>query len=155
MGRRCTVLLLAALAAAAVAVPAAAAPRSTFVQATLVGDGDPDGSGSAVLEFGRNKNVGFVCHQLEVEDVARPIRNGAVTIGESGEIVARLFVTIGSEQLEACSFLGTSHRREIKQLSKDPSGFFLHLYNDEFPCDVLAVSSCPPGALIGQLEPLG
>lgn len=38
---------------------------------------------------------------------------------------------------------------------KDPGSHFLHLYNDEHPCDVFGVAretGCPPGAVIGRLE---
>ena len=143
--------LIAAFVAVSFTVPAAAA-QSTFVQATLVGDGDPDGSGSAVLEFGRDKNLAFICHQIQVENVSRPITGGAITVGETGGIVGRLIIVQDpGGDLEGCTGQLGIKDRDLRRILKDPDSHFLHLYNNEHPCDVTGLV-CPPGAVIGQLE---
>ena len=145
--------LVAALVAVSFAGPADASRSSTFLQATLVGDGDPDGSGTAVLEFGRDKNLAFICHQIDVANVSRPITGGAITVGETGEIVGVLFVVLDQGgTLEGCSGQFAKNR-DFNRILNDPGSHFLHLYNDEHPCDIVAVSVCPPGAVIGQLAP--
>ena len=151
--------LIAALVAVSFAVPADAvsadaAAQPTFLQATLVGDGDPDGSGTAVLEFGRDGNFAFICHQIQVENVSRPLTGGAITVGETGEIVGRLFIVVDTGgTLEGCSGQLGIKNRDLTRILKDPGSHFLHLYNDEHPCDITGPEGvCPPGAVIGQLE---
>jgi hypothetical protein len=155
MRRTATVLLvIAALVFAAFALPAAASPGFTTVQATLVGDGDPDGSGSALLEIDTKTafGAGTICHEIHVDNVATPITGGVITVGESGEIVGRLFVTDSGQDLQGCSGQGGIKTRDLMRIQKNPEGHFLHLYNAEHPCDITAPErTCPPGALIGQL----
>jgi hypothetical protein len=146
-------LLVVALVVVAFAVPAVASAPPTTLRATLVGDGDPDGSGSALLQIDKDKNTGVICHQIHVDNVTTPITGGAITVGESGEIVARLIITDPGQDLEGCTGQLGIKNRELNRIIKDPGSHFLHLYNAEFPCDIFGPDRvCPPGAVQGQLS---
>jgi hypothetical protein len=153
MRKASVVSLFVALVVVAFAVPAVASANPTTLRATLSGDGDPDGSGSALLQIDKDKNTGVVCHQIHVENVTTPITGGAITVGESGEIVARLAITDPGQDLEGCTGQLGIRNRELNRITKDPSGYVLHLYNEEFPCDIFGPDlTCPPGAVRGQLQ---
>ena len=127
-------------------------PFTTF-RATLSPEGDPDGSGSAVLEIDTKTDFGTICYQIQVENVARPITGGAITVGESGETVGRLVIQDRGWDLEGCTAHLGIKNRDLKRIQKDPGSHFLHLYNDEHPCEAIGPSTpCPPGAVIVQLE---
>jgi hypothetical protein len=146
--------LLAALVALGFAVPAGAVVKPTFLEATLVGEGDPDGSGQARLEFGRDKNSAFICHQIQVANVARPITGGAITLAGSDAIEARLIIVgdVGGE-LEGCTGQLGIKNRDLSRILRDPSNYVLHLYNAEHPCNVTGADQvCPPGAVAGTLQ---
>lgn len=149
-------MVIAMLVGAALVVPAVAGQPFTTFQTTLVGDGDPDGSGSAVLEIDTKTTFGTICHRIEVANVARPITGGAITVTESGELVGRLIIA-GDQggTLEGCTAQLGIRNRDLKRIQRDPASHFLHLYNAEHPCDVQATRRCPQGAVVGQLEGVG
>jgi hypothetical protein len=158
MRRTATVLLvITALVAAALAVPAVAGTQFTTLRSTLVGDGDADGSGSALLQIDTKTTFATICHQIQLENVSRPITGGAITVGESGEIVGRLIIfNDQGGTLEGCTGQLGIKNRDLKRIQMDPGSHFLHLYNAEHPCDIFGAGRvCPQGAVIGQLEGVG
>jgi hypothetical protein len=151
MGRAFIATALAgALVVAAFAVPAGAGERFSNFQVTLSGDGDPDGSGTASLQIDPKTEV--VCFQIHVENVSTPITGGAITVGESGTIVSRLIIRDPDQDIDDCTGQLGIRRQEMNRIVKDPGSHFLHLYNDEHPCDPFASRQCPPGAVQGQLQ---
>jgi hypothetical protein len=137
-------LLAAGLVAAALAVPATAGQGFTTFRVTLSPAGDPDGSGTALLETDAKGEA--VCYDIHTENVALPITEAAIVSAETGEAVELLVIDQGADLSECVSvsrFQGHA-RREIRRMGKDPSAYFLELYNAEHPSS--------PGAVRGQLE---
>jgi hypothetical protein len=147
MRRATTVsIVIAALVAAALAAPGVAAKAQfTTVRATLSPAGDPDGTGTALLELDAKDEA--VCYRIHTEKVTTPITEAGVVFGETGEVVLELLVIDSGPDLEECvsvsRFQGHG-RQEIRRIGKDPGAYFLELYNDEHPSS--------PGAVRGQLE---
>jgi hypothetical protein len=145
MRRTSMALLAAALAVAALAVPAAAGQEFTTVRATLAPAGDPDGSGSALLELDAKQEA--VCYQIHTQNVTTPITEAAITSAETGEVVVELLVIDRGPDLVECvsvsRFQGHG-RQELMRIGKDPGCYFLELYNEEHPSS--------PGAVRGPLE---
>ncbi|MGH2736460.1 MAG: CHRD domain-containing protein [Actinomycetota bacterium] len=138
-------LLVAAGTVVAVAFPGWAAAQFTTVQATLSGAGDPDGSGSAVLEFDTKEEA--VCYEIHTENVTTPITGAAITSNETGEEVIGLLVIDDGPDLVECVALGrfkARSRQGLRAIGKDPGDYSLELYNDEHPS--------APGAVRGRLE---
>jgi hypothetical protein len=151
MGRASMGPVAAALVAAVLAAPAVAGQAFTMFRATLTGDADPDGSGTAALQIDPKAEV--VCFQIQVGDVSTPITAGAITVGESGTIVSRLIIRDSGQDIDDCTGQLGITRQEMNRIVKDPGSHFLHLYNAEHPCDPFAPGRrCPPGAVIGRLE---
>jgi hypothetical protein len=148
MRRIALVLGAAALAAAAIAIPAAAAQDTVTVRATLGPAGDPDGSGTAVLELDAADEA--VCYDVQTQNVATPITDLDIVSAESGEVAVDLFVVFDegpnvAECVSASRFQGHA-RREMRRIAKDPSAYVLEIYNAEHPSS--------PGAIRGPLEPV-
>jgi hypothetical protein len=145
MRKTARIALVAALAIAAVAVPAAAGQQFTPVRATLGPAGDPDGSGSALVEFDAKDEA--VCYEIHTQNVTTPITDAAIVSADAGEIAVELLVIARGADLVECvsvsEFQGHG-RRELRRLGKDPSGYFLERYNSEHPSS--------PGAVRGPLE---
>ncbi len=145
-------LVIAALVCAAFAAPALAKAGYASLQATLSGDGDPDGSGFARLTIDTKTSFGTICHDIDVADVSLPVTGGAITIGTSGEIVGRLIIQDRGSVLKGCTAQLGIKSRDLKRIQTDPGSHFVHLYNDEHPCDVSGPDRvCPPGAVVGRL----
>ena len=144
MGRLSMALLAAALVTAALAVPAAAGQEFTTFRVTLGPAGDPDGSGSAVLQTDAKDEA--VCYEIHTQNVTTPITEAAIVNAETGAVVELIVIDRGPDLVECVSvsrFQGHA-RQEIRRMGKDPSGYFLELYNAEHPSS--------PGAVRGQLE---
>jgi CHRD domain len=126
-------------------VPAAAGQQFTTVRATLGPAGDPDGTGSALLELDAKDEA--VCYEIHTQNVTTPITDAAIVSAETGEVAVELLVIDRGADLVECvsvsEFQGHG-RRELRRIGKDPSGYFLELYNSEHPSS--------PGAVRGQLE---
>jgi hypothetical protein len=143
--RTCLGLIVAGVVAMAFAVPAGAGQRFTTVQTTLAPAGDPDGSGSAVLEFDTKDEA--VCYEIHTENVTTPITEAGITFDETGEVVVELLVIDDGPDLVECVALGrfkARSRQALRAIGKDPGAYSLELYNDEHPIS--------PGAVRGQLE---
>jgi hypothetical protein len=139
------VAVVAAVAVAAVAVPAAAGPQFTTVRATLGPAGDQDGSGSALLEFDTKDEA--VCYEIQTQNVTTPITEAAIVNTETGATVIELLVIDRGPDLVECVALQrfkARSRQGLRAIGKDPSGYFLELYNGEH--------TSSPGAVRGQLE---
>ncbi len=146
-------VLAAAFVAVFPAVPAQAGSGFTTLQATLSSDADPDGSGSALLEIDTKTSFGTICHEIEVQNVTRPVTGGIITVGKTGDLVGRLIIQDRGGDLAGCTAQAGIKTRDLNRIQRDPGSHFLHLYNEEYPCDVTGPDrACPPGALIGQLQ---
>jgi hypothetical protein len=144
MRRGTIALLAAALAAAALAVPAVAGQGFITFRVTLSPAGDADGSGSALLQTDAKDEA--VCYEIHTENVATPITDAAIVSTETGAVVELFVIDQGPDLRECVSvsrFQGHG-RQEIRRMGKDPSAYFLELYNAEHPSS--------PGAIRGQLE---
>jgi hypothetical protein len=145
--------LAAALVVMVLAAPAVAKPAPTSLEATLSGEADPDGSGSALLSLDTKTRFGTICHQIHVDNVATPLTGGAIMRSGSNEIVGRLIITDSGQDVDGCTAQAGIKTRDLKRIENDPGSYVLHLYNDEHPCDVSGPEqTCPPGAVAGQLE---
>ena len=75
-----------------------------------------------------------------------PITEAAIVNAETCAVVELIVIDRGPDLVECVSvsrFQGHA-RQEIRRMGKDPSGYFLELYNAEHPSS--------PGAVRGQLE---
>jgi len=145
MRRTAFATVAAALVAAAFAVPAVAGQQFTTVQTTLAPAGDPDGSGTALLQFDTREEA--VCYSIHTENVTTPITEAAITSAETGEAVVELLVIDRGADLEECVALGrfkARSRQALQAIGKNPGGYSLELYNAEHPSS--------PGAVRGQLQ---
>ena len=147
MRRSAPIALLAATAVAALslAAPAMAGGRSyetTLLGANEVGTvGDADGSGSATITV--NRGQGQICYSITVTGVA-PISAGHIHeagVTASGPVVVSLRPE-GSMLSEGTATGCVDVSRTLaKEISKDPSDYYVNVHNAEFPA----------GALRGQL----
>jgi hypothetical protein len=136
--------LAAALTIAALAVPATAGQGFTTFQVTLSPAGDPDGSGSAVLQTDAKDEA--ICYDIHTQNVSTPITEAAIVNAETGVVTELIVIDRGPDLAECVSvsrFQGHG-RQEIGRMGKNPGDFFLELYNEEHPGS--------PGAVRGQLE---
>ena len=144
MGRLSMALLAAALVTAALAVPAAAGQEFTTFRVTLGPAGDPDGSGSAVLQTDAKDEA--VCYEIHTENVTTPITEAAIVAADTGAVVELIVIDDGPDLQECVSvsrFQGHG-RQEMRRMGKNPSAYSLELYNAEHPSS--------PGAVRGGLE---
>ena len=147
MRRSAPIALLAATAVAALslAAPAMAGGRSyetTLLGANEVGTvGDADGSGSATITV--NRGQGQICYSITVTGVA-PISAGHIHeagVTASGPVVVSLLPE-GSMLSEGTATGCVDVSRTLaKEISKDPSDYYVNVHNAGFPA----------GALRGQL----
>jgi hypothetical protein len=145
MRTRFLAALVAAVAVALVATQAAAAQQFTTVRATLGPAGDADGTGTALLEFDTKDEA--VCYEIHTQNVTTPITEAAIVDAETGEPVIELLVIDQGPDLVECVALGrfkARSRQGLRAIGKDPSAFFLELYNAENPTS--------PGAVRGRLQ---
>jgi hypothetical protein len=139
-------LIAAGVSAAVFAVPVGAAQEIVTVRTTLGPAGDPDGSGTAVLQLDAHDEA--VCYEVNTQNVATPITDLAIVSAETGEVSVDLFVVFDEgPTIEECVSVSAHQghgRRELRRIAKDPSAYALEIYNDEHPSS--------PGAIRGQLE---
>ena len=146
MRRSAPIALLAATAVAALslAAPAMAGGRSyetTLLGANEVGTVGAGGSGSATITV--NRGQGQVCYSITVTGVA-PITAGHIHeagVAASGPVVVSLLPE-GSMLSEGTATGCVDVSRTLaKEISKDPSDYYVNVHNAKFPA----------GALRGQL----
>ena len=142
-------ILAALVAMVAIAVPAyVVAAGPTKLVAELDGNeevpdkGDPNGTGTAdlTLKLKRRK----LCSNIAFEDIEAPtaghIHQGAE--GEPGEIVVTLF-EVPDGAVSPWVNCQKVKRSLLRQIKRNPAGFYVNVHNGEYPA----------GALRGQLEP--
>lgn len=105
----------------------------------IVGVGDPDGSGTALITL--NHGQGRVCWEMTVADIATESRGHihAAPAGENGPIVVEFFETGEVPDLEDCTSV---ERALIKDIIQNPQNYYVNIHNAEFP----------GGAIRGQLS---
>jgi hypothetical protein len=132
--------LFASVALAQVAV-AAGQPLVTALEgeAEVPVTGDLDGTGTAALTL--NRGTGEVCWHIAVEDITLPALAAHIheaPVGVPGDVV----VTLGAPGEDGTSTgCTTADRALVKDIAKNPSGYYVNVHNSDFP----------GGALRGQL----
>lgn len=137
--RRLFAIAAVAALSAALMVPAQAnnvLPDFTVALsgAEEVGGGDPDGSGIARVDFGRDQ-VCFIIDLTGVEDVTAAHIHAAPA-GVNGPIV--IDFDLPNNGLEGCV---TSDRQLMRQILRNPAGYYVNVHSVPFPA----------GAVRGQL----
>ena len=103
------------------------------------GPGDPDGTGSAIVDFQMDK--GQICFELIVDKInpatAAHIHKGAK--GVAGDIVIELAPPPSEGSSKECVEAETSL---LQSILDDPASFYVNVHNAEFP----------KGAVRGQLR---
>ncbi|MEM6782512.1 MAG: CHRD domain-containing protein, partial [Bacteroidota bacterium] len=109
-----------------------------------VGEGDPDGSGTARVLFFPNRNL--ACFQLRLRNIEPPTR-AHIHRGEAGvngPIAISFFDTVVDDPVPAPpNLIGcvTAERSVIAEILDDPAAFYVNIHTADFP----------PGAIRGQL----
>lgn len=113
--------------------------ETIFMNATLAGDssGDPDGSGTAGVTI--DIEVGEVCYEIEVSDIAEPtmahIHRGAA--GETGGVA----VNFNTPEHGMSGCVTGTDPGVIEEIIENPGNFYVNVHNEEYP----------GGAVRGQL----
>lgn len=108
--------------------------------ANEVPPGDPDGAG--LMSMTLNSGQEEICWELVVEDIDSPTRahihQGLA--GSNGPIVVAFFDFVEiPEDLSSCVAV---ERNLVKEIRRNPSGFYVNVHTEDFP----------GGAIRGQLE---
>ena len=115
------------------------------MHAALGPAGDPDGSGTAVLQLDAADEA--VCYEVQTQNVTTPITDLDIVSAETGEVVVDLFVVFDDgPTIDECVSVSRHQghaRRELRRIAKDPSAYVLEIYNAEHPGS--------PGAVRGPL----
>jgi hypothetical protein len=150
--RRIVALLAVAALVMAVAVGTAAAGRlpgsstgGVTLTATLLGENevppaDPDGSGTAVVTL--NSGQGVVCFAISVSNIALPATGAHIHEGEAGVNGAIVVPLTPPDESGTSSGCVDADRGLIKDIRKDPAGYYVNIHTTEFP----------GGAIRGQLS---
>jgi hypothetical protein len=136
------------------ATTALAAPMGFSADLADAGEGDPDGSGSALVSI--DPETGEVCWELSVEGigdaVASHIHVGAE--GESGDVVVPLDEDGFSGSSEGCVDAGDA---DLQAIIDDPAGYYVNIHTAEFTGGAirgqLTASDDVPDTSIGQPGP--
>ena len=147
-------VVLALLVAVVLALPVSGSPLATL-KANLTGEqqvtsGDPDGSGTAVVEVFETK----VCYTLEVRRIAsataahinlglRGEQHWGVFGNGSGPVVALLEPPVVGSSSDCVSV----PRALSLELREHPARYYINVKNSHY-----AVDDYPDGAIRGQLE---
>lgn len=95
------------------------------------GPGDPDGSGTAWVTF--NSGHGEVCFALQVEGILLPATGAHIhraPAGSPGPVVVPLAPPDASGVSSGCV---SADPALVKEIRKDPSGFYVNVHSTEFP----------------------
>ena len=137
---RIIIVLLSALALASVAADGGRKFTSSLTGAAEVpGPGDPDGSGTVMLEL--NPGTGQVCFVLTVTGIA-PATAAHIheaPTGVAGPVVVPLNPPPTGGSSSACV---SADREEILEIIQHPEDYYVNVHNAEYPA----------GALRGQLS---
>jgi hypothetical protein len=102
--------------------------------------GDLDGTGTATVTF--NRGLGEVCFDVSVEGIELPVTMAHIhgaPAGTNGPIVVGFIMTPDDDgDFSGCVL---ADRELVKEITKNPSDFYVNVHNGEFP----------GGALRGQL----
>jgi CHRD domain-containing protein len=145
--KKITMLHIVLIALTVLALTSIAADGGRKFTTTLTGaaeapgPGDPDGSGTAMLEL--NPGTGQVCFEISLSDIALPINAGHIheaPAGVPGPVVIPLFLTPDADGfISGCV---SADREEIKEIIQHPEEYYVNVHNTEFPA----------GAARGQLS---
>lgn len=133
-------IMLTVLALASIAADGGRKFATTLTGAAEVpGPGDPDGSGTAMLEL--NPGTGQVCFELTVTGIA-PASAAHIHVapaGVAGPVVVPLTPPTSGSSSGCVSGV---NRDLIKAIIQNPEGYYVNVHNADFPA----------GALRGQLS---
>jgi hypothetical protein len=144
MHRRSAVALLA-VAAVSIGLAPSALAGGRPLTTTLEGEnevpitGDLDGTGTATVTL--NRGTGEVCWQIAVEDITLPASAAHIheaPVGVPGDVVVTLSAPGADGMSSGCT---TADRTLVKDISKNPSAYYVNVHNSDFQ----------GGALRGQL----
>jgi hypothetical protein len=133
-------ILLAVLALTSIAADGGRKFTTTMTGAAEVLGGDPDGSGTAMLEL--NPGTGQVCFELSVTGITLPATGAhihAAPVGVNGLIVVPLTPPDASGSSSGCV---SADRDLIKAIIQNPEQYYVNVHNTDYPA----------GALRGQLS---
>jgi hypothetical protein len=125
------------------ATEAGGSPSSTDLTGAeeVPGPGDPDATGFADLRL--NQGTGQVCFDLSWADIDGVVVAAHIHDGDSGvagPVVVPLFME-EHEGTDAASDCVAAERALIKDIRKNPTGYYVNVHSDVFP----------DGAIRGQL----
>lgn len=136
-------ILLTVLALASIAADGGRKFTTTLTGAAEVPDpGDPDGSGTAMLEL--NPGTGQVCWEIQVSDITLPAIAAHIhkaPVGVAGSVVVPLFPPVPDESGFSSGCM-SADRELIKDIIQHPEGYYVNVHTTDFRA----------GALRGQLS---
>jgi len=143
--KKTTILYIALIALTVLALASIAADGGRKFATTLTGaaevpgPGDPDGSGTAMLEL--NPGTGQVCFELTVTGIApaSAAHIHVAPVGVAGPVVVPLTPPTSGSSSGCVSGV---NRDLIKAIIQNPEGYYVNVHNADFPA----------GALRGQLS---
>ena len=133
-------IMLAVLALTSVAADGGRKFTTTMTGAAEIpGPGDPDGSGTAMLEL--NPGTGQVCFELAVTGIApaTAAHIHVAPVGVAGPVVVPLAPPTSGSSSGCVSGV---NRELIKAIIQNPEAYYVNVHNADFPA----------GALRGQLS---
>jgi CHRD domain len=136
-------IVLTVLALASIAADGGRKFTTTLTGAAEVpGPGDPDGSGTAMLEL--NPGTGQVCWEIQVSDITLPAIAAHIhkaPVGVAGPVVVPLFPPVPDESGFSSGCMNAD-RELIKDIIQHPEGYYVNVHTTDFPA----------GAVRGQLS---
>ena len=133
-------IVLTVLSLTSVAADGGRKFTTTMTGAQEILGGDPDGSGTAMLEL--NPGAGQVCFELTVTNITLPATGAhihAAPAGVNGPIVVPLTAPDASGSSSGCV---SADRDLIKAIIQNPENYYVNVHNVDFP----------GGAIRGQLS---
>jgi hypothetical protein len=142
--------LLAAAVAATIALapmasPTLAATGELSLAVKLTGaeeyprPGDPDGSGTATLTL--NQDDGEICFTIHVSNIDLPATAAHLDLGPAGAAGPDVVILTPPDETGSSSGCADADPSIVEAIRRDPSHFYVNVYNSEFRA----------GALRGQL----
>jgi hypothetical protein len=101
---------------------------------------DPDGSGTAAVTL--NSGQGVVCFEISASNIALPATGAHIHQGEAGVNGPIVVALTPPDESGTSSGCVDADRGLIKDIRKDPTGYYVNVHTTEFPS----------GAIRGQLS---
>jgi hypothetical protein len=108
--------------------------------AEVPGPGDPNGSGTATIRA--NHGQGQVCFRISVSNLTLPATAAHIHRGAAGQANPPVVTLTAPDATGASSGCVSASRALVKEILKNPSGFYVNVHTSDFP----------DGAVRGQLS---